>query len=135
MNFRALDVMFFCELMLALVVGADEPSFDLTGGHPEIRRSVIGGLEDVGTVAIPKSWDRFRVFVWEYKTNAEADSALYDQAGLFSFHVDRGAGMEDVVDWALEQNRPYYVGHAAGKGILHLIERMTSQIEANLKVA
>lgn len=90
---------------------------------PDIKASIISGLSDVGTVTRPTSWDRFRVFVWQYKTDAKRDEELYQRAGLFSFHVDRGVGQEKKIEWAIEQNRPYYIDHAAGKGILHMTER------------
>ena len=130
--------------------------------HPDIRDAVVGGSPDVGTVSKPPSWDRFRIFVWQYKTDAELDAQLYQRAGLSSFHIDRGVGQEKKVNWAIEQNMPYYIDHAAGKGILHMTERsglgkirndgslqprpqslisnasiksMTDQLSANLEVA
>lgn len=146
----------------ALPVRSQQPDSAGNVVHPEIQRSVVDGIVDVGSVAMPDVWQQFHVFVWQYKTDAQSDYPLYEQAGLFSFHVDRGAGQADVVNWAASQHRPYYVDHAAGKGILHLTERtglgelrddgslqarpqslitkdsiqqLTSQIEANLEVA
>jgi hypothetical protein len=45
---------------------------------------------------------------------------LYKQAGFHGFHIDRGAGAQATVDFARQNNLPYYVDHAADKGYLHL---------------
>lgn len=71
----------------------------------------------------PARWDRFLILVWQYNTDARRDWPLYERAGFGGFHIDYGAGQEDVVEFARRQNFPYYVDHAAGKGILHLTER------------
>ncbi len=48
---------------------------------------------------------------------------LYQRAGFGGFHIDFGAGQDDVVEFANQRHFPYYVDHAAGKGILYLTER------------
>ena len=69
-----------------------------------------------------KSWTQFQVFVWQHKTSAFRDLQLYRDNGLNAFHIDRGANRQDNVRWATENKMPFYVDHAAGKGILHLTD-------------
>ncbi len=71
----------------------------------------------------PPHWDRFLILVWQYQTEVQRDVALYRQAGFAGFHVDYGAGQEAVVEFAAREQLPYYVDHAAGKGVLHLTSR------------
>jgi hypothetical protein len=65
-------------------------------------------------------WNRFTILVWQWQNDVRRDAALYDQAGLHGFHIDRGAGEDDLVRLSLKRGFPYYVDHAAGKGILYL---------------
>lgn len=93
------------------------------GQESQIADRVVESQLDVDTISKPERWDRFRIFVWQYKTDARQDIQLYRQLGLSAFHIDRGAGTQTTVDWAAQNQLPYYVDHAAGKGILHLTER------------
>jgi hypothetical protein len=72
----------------------------------------------------PDVWDRFLVFVWQYRNDFIKDWELYQRIGLQAGHIDRGAGQQSRVAWAAEREMPYYVDHAAGKGVLHLTSRM-----------
>lgn len=65
----------------------------------------------------------FQVLVWQYRTDALQDIQLYNSVGLTGFHIDRGEGQEARAQWAVTNDRPFYIDHAAGKGILHLTER------------
>lgn len=62
----------------------------------------------------------FQVLVWQHHTDALKDKRLYDSVNLKGWHIDRGEGQQDRADWGVLQNRPFYIDHAAGKGILHL---------------
>ena len=62
----------------------------------------------------------FAILVWQYKTDAMNDAGLYDSVGLTGWHIDRGRGKKQRADWGLVNRRPFYIDHAAGKGILHL---------------
>lgn len=62
----------------------------------------------------------FQILVWQYKTDARQDVELYRRINLHGWHIDRGDGKQQSAKWAAEQKMPYYVDHAAGKGILHL---------------
>ena len=62
----------------------------------------------------------FSILVWQYKTNGMQDAKLYEQANLRGWHIDRGQGREADVKFSKERRWPYYVDHAAGKGVLHL---------------
>lgn len=86
---------------------------------------VSAGLAQTGTVQVGRDdpTDGFQILVWQYRTDAMADAGLYDSVDLRGFHIDRGDGQDRRAKWALESGRPYYVDHAAGKGILHLTER------------
>ncbi len=65
----------------------------------------------------------FRILVWQYKNDALRDTELYRQANLAGFHIDYGEGQSARAAWAKRNDWPYYVDHAAGKGILHLTPR------------
>jgi len=85
--------------------------------------SALNGAAPVWAVkpqAAPKVWDRYWILLWQYKTAARKDIGLYRKLGVGGWHIDRGEGRADDVRWAVEQSLPYYVDHAAGKGILHL---------------
>lgn len=73
-------------------------------------------------------WNRFTILVWQYQTDILRDRALYEQAGLHAFHIDRGEGKEDLVRFSLKNHFPYYVDHAAGKGILYLSSALRPQV-------
>ena len=82
-----------------------------------------GMPEAVPTIKPKPEWDRFLILVWQYKTDAENDLALYREAGLRGFHIDRGAGRAGAVAFATREAMPYYNDHAADKGYLHLTPR------------
>ncbi len=63
------------------------------------------------------------VLVWQFKTQAQRDESLYRRLNLKGWHIDYGEGQEAAAAWGDRQNWPYYVDHAAGKGILHLTPR------------
>lgn len=87
---------------------------------------VFAGIENIETLvklpSIPPrpEWNRFKILVWQYKTSVLKDFHLYQKIGLGGFHIDRGAGQEDLVAFSLQEQFPYYVDHAADKGFLHL---------------
>src|SRR5262249_46560072 len=56
------------------------------------------------------------------------DGPLYDEAGLHGFHIDRGADEEETVRLSLKRGFPYYVDHAAGKGILFLPKEVQARL-------
>jgi len=94
-----------------------------TGGTPlSASASTDPILENrnVPPIAAPAVWDHFAVFVWQHQTDARRDLELYRRAGIHGFHIDRGAGQSDSVDFARKHQLPYYVDHAADKGYLHL---------------
>ena len=82
-----------------------------------------GAPEQVPFVRPKPEWDRFLILVWQYKTSAPKDVALYREGGFRGFHIDRGAGRADRVEFAVREKMPYYVDHAADKGYLHLTDR------------
>lgn len=65
----------------------------------------------------------FQVLVWQHRTDALRDSRLYDRVHLRGWHIDRGEGQQKRAEWGASQQRPFYIDHAAGKGILHLTSR------------
>ena len=65
----------------------------------------------------------FKILVWQYRNDAKRDAQLYRQVNLSGFHIDYGEGQKSRAVWAKRENWPYYVDHAAGKGILHLTPR------------
>jgi len=91
-------------------------------GAPAIFQPSVGPLESVKAIAQRPEWNRFTILVWQYQTDARRDRSLYEKLGLRGFHIDRGAGQEEAAHWSRETGWPYYVDHAAGKGILYLNE-------------
>src|SRR5262245_44116122 len=79
-----------------------------------------GRLVPVPVIRQRAEWNRFIILVWQFKHDVREDEALYDAAGLHGFHIDRGKDEEDRVRFSLRRGFPYYVDHAAGKGILYL---------------
>lgn len=65
----------------------------------------------------------FLILVWQYKTRATHDEELYKKIHLNGWHIDYGEGKQKLAAWGAKQGWPYYVDHAAGKGILHLTPR------------
>ncbi|MDM8551352.1 beta-galactosidase trimerization domain-containing protein [Desulfobacterales bacterium HSG2] len=76
--------------------------------------------EPVPAISQRPEWNRFRILVWPYKTDVLRDFGLYRKLGIGGFQIDRGAGQEKKVHLSIRQRFPYYVGHAADKGFLHL---------------
>ena len=76
--------------------------------------------KSVPCLAPPGYWNRYLIQVWQYQTEVRRDLAQYEAAGLHAFHIDRGWQQDDLVAFAREKNLPYYVDHAADKGLLHL---------------
>ncbi len=85
-----------------------------------IQEFQSGVLAPVTPIQQRPEWNRFTILVWQWQNDVRRDAALYDQAGLHGFHIDRGAGEDDLVRFSLKRGFPYYVDHAAGKGILYL---------------
>jgi hypothetical protein len=79
---------------------------------------IARGDDPVKDVPPPKSWDHFTMLVWQYQTDVVRDQALYESVNLRGFHIDREN--PKLRDFAKANGWPFYVDHAAGKGILHL---------------
>jgi len=96
----------------------------------------VGVLEPIAAVRQRPEWKQFIILVWQYQHDVRRDVALYDGAGLHGFHIDRGLGEDDKVRFSLERKFPYYVDHAAGKGILYLQKDVQASIsrKASLQV-
>lgn len=88
----------------------------------------VGRLEPVPAVRQRPEWNRFVILVWQWQNDVRRDSALYEEAGLHGFHIDRGAGQEELVRLSLSRKFPYYVDHAAGKGILYLANSLRPRV-------
>jgi len=88
----------------------------------------VGALEPVPVIRQRPEWTRFIILVWQFQNDVRVDGALYDRAGLHGFHIDRGAGAEEYVRLSLARGFPYYVDHAAGKGILYLHKDVQASI-------
>lgn len=80
----------------------------------------MGSLDRVPSIPARPEWNRFKILVWQYKTSVLKDYHLYQKTGLGGFHIDRGAGREDLVAFSLKERFPYYVDHAADKAFLYL---------------
>lgn len=90
-----------------------------SGGRP-ITQNDPGSVR---FVASPDYWNRYLIQVWQFRTDAERDLDQYRSVGIGAFHIDRGWKQEDRVAFARENQLPYYVDHAADKGLLHLTGR------------
>jgi len=96
--------------------------------------SPAGGLS-VPYVRPKPIWERFVILVWQYKTDVRKDLPLYKEVNLRGFHIDRGAGKEDRVQFAVENGLPYYNDHAADKGYLHLTSGRNQVLRKSTVVA
>jgi len=88
----------------------------------------VGQLQPVPIIRQRQEWTRFIILVWQYQNDVRRDSELYGRAGLHGFHIDRGAREDEKVRLSLERQFPYYVDHAAGKGILYLARDVQAKI-------
>ena len=86
------------------------------------------GIDPVPYIRQRPEWKRFTILVWQYQTDVIHDRSLYEQAGLRGFHIDRGEGKQELVRFSVENQFPYYVDHAAGKGILYLSAALRPQV-------
>ncbi len=101
----------------ALAFADDLPPF--AGGAPITADDATA----VPHLAPPPHWDRYLIQVWQYRTEVRRDLEQYRATGLGAFHIDRGWKQDDLVAFARDNDLPYYVDHAADKGLLHLTER------------
>lgn len=86
------------------------------------------GIDSVPYIRQRPEWKHFTILVWQYKTDVLHDLDLYKKAGLHGFHIDRGEGRENLIRFSIENQFPYYVDHAAGKGILYLSSALRPQV-------
>lgn len=87
---------------------------------------MANGCAAQGTNALPNAaatndWKRFVMMVWQYKTPEPGPEAkrLYESVNLRGIHLDDGFS-DQLLNFAKQNNYPYYVDHAAGKGDLYL---------------
>ena len=92
----------------------------------------VGPIEPVPAIPMRPEWSRFFILIWQYRTNITRDLELYKKAGLHGFHIDRGERAEKLVELSLEAGFPYYVDHAADKGILHLRKEQAKDVTNQL---
>ncbi len=90
--------------------------------------SIRAAVEPVPVIPQRPEWNRFTIFVWQYQTDILRDQSLYAEAGLHAFHIDGGRGKEAYVRFSTDNRFPYYVDHAAGKGILYLSSSLRPQV-------
>ncbi|MBN2320335.1 MAG: beta-galactosidase, partial [Acidobacteria bacterium] len=88
----------------------------------------VGLLEPVPHIRQRPEWNRFTILVWQWQNNVVQDLQIYIKAGLSGFHIDRGFGKEAFVQFSIKNSFPYYVDHAAGKGILYLSGDLKPQV-------
>ena len=92
--------------------------FGACPGLAEIHKGRL--LAEVPAIPSRPEWNRFKILVWQFQTSALKDIDLYRHLGLGGFHIDRGAGREDLVAFSAKEQFPYYVDHTADKGFLYL---------------
>jgi hypothetical protein len=102
------------------------PPISAEGADPSGPRT--GRLVPVPVIRQRSEWNRFIILVWQFKNDVREDGALYDAVGLHGFHIDRGKDEEERVSLSLRRKFPYYVDHAAGKGILFLQKDVQASI-------
>ncbi len=103
-------------------------AFALLAPAPEKVSYPVGPMEPVPAIRQRPEWNRFVILLWQWQNDVRRDLALYKEAGLHGFHIDYGAGKEDLVRLSLKEKFPYYVDHAAGKGILYLRSSLRPQV-------
>ncbi|MFC1822445.1 beta-galactosidase trimerization domain-containing protein [Thermodesulfobacteriota bacterium] len=80
-----------------------------------------GNLQSVPAVSMRPEWNRFKVLVWPQDTNVLRDFVLYKELGMGGFQIDGRQGEKrKKAEFSVRHKFPYYVGHAADKGLLYL---------------
>ena len=92
--------------------------FGVCSGLAEIHKGQA--LAEVPPITARPEWSRFKILVWQYQTSVLEDIDLYRRMGLGGFHIDRGAGQNNLVAFSMKQQFPYYVDHVGDKGFLYL---------------
>jgi hypothetical protein len=107
----------FCRITLGLLIPYLIVRFAATA---QIQGYTPGSFASVAPIQQRSEWNRFTILVWQWQNDVRQNAALYEKAGLHAFHIDHGVGKDDLVQLSLTRRFPYYVDHAAGKGILYL---------------
>ncbi|HJN18864.1 MAG TPA: beta-galactosidase, partial [Armatimonadota bacterium] len=79
-------------------------------------------------------WDRFVILVWQFKTPPPGPvaKAAYESVKLGGVHLDNGFS-DELLNFAKENDYPFYVDHAAGKGYLYLKKDVWAEFSAGYK--
>ena len=120
---------FLCASLVQLrYLGSIAIALILFSGVAAAQEYPVGPLEPVPAIRQSPEWNRFVILVWQRQNDVRRDVALYEEAGLHGFHIDRGVGEDELVRFSLRRKFPYYVDHAAGKGILYLSNDLRPQV-------
>ena len=98
------------------------PPAEPINDYPVDRLAPVPALRQRG------EWKRFTILVRQWQNDVRRDASLYKEAGLHGFHIEGGAGDDDLVSLSLKRQWPYYVDHAAGKGILFLSNALRPEV-------
>ncbi len=58
----------------------------VNGQQPALQNNKI---DAVPAIKPGKTWDRFRVMIWQHQTDAKRDQQLYQSLNVNAFHIDR----------------------------------------------
>ena len=121
---------FLTRTTLALISANTSPGLLANAADTSAAAGIypVGTLEAVPVIRQRPEWRRFIILVWQWQNDVRQDGRLYDLAELHGFHIDWGATKDDLVRLSRQRRFPYYVDHAAGKGILHLTDDLRSSV-------
>jgi len=78
------------------------------------------GLGQVEAWSEDRPGQGFKILIWPFHTNILEDFRLYRELGLGGFQIDSGVGKYQQIRMSVENDFPFYGGHVADKGYLHL---------------
>jgi hypothetical protein len=96
--------------------------------HPAEETDPVKAAQQGWTPAMPAgaAWNTYLIMPWQLGgprgTDALTDKDEYRRVHLRAFHIDHGGSERnrEQLRFAVENNWPFYLDHACGKGILHM---------------
>lgn len=129
-------------LLTAATLGAAEQAAQPK--HPSEETDPVKAEKQGWVPAVPpnKYWSTYLIMPWQLSIRAGGTDVLVDQAeyrrvGLRAFHIDHGNSGANLKQrrFAVENNWPFYLGHACGKGILHLHKSTRNRLRKKEKAS
>jgi hypothetical protein len=89
-------------------------------------------IEKVPGIPPKGYWDKFVILIWQHQTDVRKDLEVYRSVNINGFHIDGSS--KHLAKFSRENNIPFYVDHAGGKGYLYLKKEDVDKIKKKLSV-